>query len=125
MKKIRKKVLIAEDEKPMARAMELKLQHEGFGTHVVFDGEGALEALMHGGYDVAILDLMMPKKDGFEVLQTLKQMQIKTPIIVASNLSQQEDIRRAKDLGAKDYFIKSDTPIATIIQYVKHALTAA
>lgn len=60
----------------------------------------------------------MPKVDGFMVLQTLKAEGNKTPVIVLTNLSQENDVKRAKEFGAKDFFIKSNTPIAAIVQRV-------
>ena len=66
-----------------------------------------------------ILDLVMPKKDGFYVLTELRKLAIPTPVIVTSNLGQEEDKKRAKDLGALDYLIKSDTTLAAIIERIK------
>src|SRR3989338_8934758 len=111
-----RKILIAEDEKPMANALSLKLQSAGFETDVVNDGEAAIGALKDSTYDLLILDLVMPKRDGFAVLEELKKMNTTMPVIVASNLGQEEDKTRAMALGAKDYFIKSDTTLATIIE---------
>ena len=117
-----KKILIAEDEKPMARALQLKLQHEGFVVEIVYDGESAIKRIDDGGIDLVILDLMMPKADGFSVLSHMKKKEDKTPVIVASNLSQIEDFKRAKDLGAKEYFVKSNTALTEIINKVKSLL---
>ncbi len=114
-----KKILIAEDEKPMANALNLKLQSVGFETYVVYDGEAALTALTQSKYDLLLLDLVMPKKDGFYVLAQLKKSDIATPVIVMSNLGQEEDKKRAKDLGALDYLIKSDTTLAAIVERIK------
>ncbi len=63
-----------------------------------------------------LLDLIMPEMDGFTFLQNLKK---KTPVIVLSNLGQDEDRARAKELGAKDYMVKSNTPITEIVKVVK------
>ncbi len=116
------RILVAEDEKPIAHALELKLTSAGFNVTVVGDGEAALEAIATSNFDLIILDIMMPKKNGFEVLQALKDKQNKTPVTIASNLGQPEDLARAKALGAKDYFIKSDTSLAGIIEHVKSLL---
>ncbi len=113
------KILIAEDEKPMAKALVMKLKKEGFEAEAVHDGESAVEAIKTGKYDLALLDLVMPKLDGFGVLERIKKEKVKAKIIVASNLGQESDIKRAKDLGAVDYFIKSDTPLVKIIEKVK------
>ena len=114
-----KRILIAEDEKPMANALGLKLTSVGFEISLVYDGEAAVEAAKKSPFDLIILDLVMPVKDGFYVLEELKRLKIATKVIVSSNLSQEEDIKRAKELGASDYFIKSDTTLAEIVEKVK------
>jgi len=113
------KVLIIEDEKPMAKALELKLTSSGFEAIAVFDGKEGLENLKKGKFDFALLDLVLPEMDGFQVLESVKDLKIKTKIIVASNLSQIEDEQRARDLGAVDYLIKSDIPISEIVEKLK------
>lgn len=117
-----KKILIAEDEKPLAEALALKLGHEGFETIHAEDGEKAIELILVGGIDLVILDLVMPKVDGFGVLEEMKEKGIKIPVIVASNLSQKEDKTKAKSLGATDYFIKSDVPISELVNKVKNII---
>lgn len=117
-----KKILIVEDEKPIAKAMELKLNSSGFSAKAVGNGEEALSALEKEVFDLLIVDLVMPKLDGFGLLEALKEKGITTPIIVSSNLSQDEDFKKAKELGAVDYFIKSNTPISEIIEHVQNIL---
>lgn len=117
-----KKILIAEDEKPMANAVKLKLEKNGFEAVIANNGLEAINELKKGNFDLALLDLIMPVKDGFGVLEEVKKLGIKTPIIVASNLSQGGDIEKAKELGAVDYFVKSDTPISEVVEKVKHIL---
>jgi len=117
-----KKILIAEDEKPMARALEAKLKGEGYNAKAVFNGKEAIQEIEVGKYDLALLDLIMPEMDGFGVLGWAKKNQIKTPIIVATNLSQEQDEKKAKELGAIDYFVKSDTPLSVIVKKVKSVL---
>lgn len=121
---VKKKVLVAEDEKPMAHALELKLSHVGFEVQTALDGEEALTKLKEHTFDVVLLDLMMPKADGFTVLAEIKKMGLTMPIVVLSNLGQDEDVVKAKELGAVGYFIKSNTPIATIADYVKKLLNS-
>jgi DNA-binding response OmpR family regulator len=115
-------ILVAEDERPVAKALQLKLEHSGFTVSIVENGEDALKMLGEQKIDLLILDLMMPKLDGFGVLEAMKEKGIKTPVMVASNLSQTEDIERAKKLGAKDYYIKSDTPVASVVEHVEKML---
>ena len=120
--KTSKKILIIEDEKPLARALELKLSHAGFTSEVVFNGEDGIKLLNKKSFALILLDLIMPKMDGFTLLAMLKVKKIKTPVLVLSNLSQREDEKRAKEFGAKEFFIKSNTPIATIISRVTELL---
>lgn len=113
-----KKILIVEDEKPMAHAMERKLFHAGFAATVVNNGEEALAALEKEPFSLVLLDLMMPKMDGFATLEAIRGKGITTPVIILSNLSQQEDEKRARALGANDFLVKSNTPIAGIVDKV-------
>ena len=118
-----KRILIVDDEKPLARALELKLTHEGFDTKAVFNGIEAIKVLKSEKFALVLLDLVMPQQDGFKVLEEIKQLNLKTPVIVSSNLSQEEDLYRAKTLGAIDYFIKSDTTLADIVEKIKGYLS--
>ncbi len=116
------KILIAEDEKPMARALVLKLTKEGFDAQSAGDGEEALQILEKGGIDLMLLDLVMPKLDGFGVLKAVKERKIKVKIIVSSNLSQTEDFNKAKELGALDFMVKSNVSLSEIVEKVKKYL---
>lgn len=114
-----KRVLIVEDERPLAHALELKLQHEGYQTTWASNGQDCLKAIDEGEFDVVLLDLMMPVMDGFQVLTQLGQKANRPTVFVLSNLSQHEDEERVLALGAKKFFIKSDTPLSTIVEEVK------
>src|SRR5690348_10398053 len=101
-----KRILIAEDEKPLAHALELKLQHEGYETIAVNDGQSCLNLLTADDFDVLLLDLMMPVLDGFSVLEQLKDKAGPKPVIFAlSGLRQHEDEKRVLALGAHKYFV--------------------
>jgi DNA-binding response OmpR family regulator len=119
-----KQVLVAEDDKPVAKALMRKLEKAGIKAELVSNGEDALEAISKKSFDLILLDVMMPKKDGFSVLKEAKENGIKTPIVVTSNLGQKEDKEKAISLGAKDYFVKSDTPVSEIVEYIKTSLEA-
>ena len=119
---IAKKILIIEDEKTLARALELKLSLAGFAVTTVFNGEDGVALILNESFEAILLDLIMPKMDGFDVLIILKKNNIQTPVMVLSNLSQESDMKRTKELGAKDFFIKSNTPIATIVDRVMKLL---
>lgn len=114
----KKRILIVEDEKPMARALEIKMNNSGFEAKVAADGQMALDILATEKFDIILLDLVTPRKNGFEVLEELKTRGNATPVIISSNLSQAEDIERAKALGARDYFVKSNTPISKVVEHV-------
>ena len=119
----KKKILVVEDEKAIVRSLTLKLAFSGFEVAVAYDGEEALNLLEKEKFDLILLDLMMPKVDGFTVLQKMREKGDKTPVIVASNLSQEEDIARAKAYGAS-YYTKSTTPLSQIVEHIKEALAA-
>ena len=122
MPKSSKKVLVVEDEKPMAKALELKLKKAGIKVVVARDGEAAVENLKNEKFSLILLDLMMPKLNGFEVIEDLQASKNTTPVFVMSNLSQPGDQSKAKNLGAADFFVKSNTPIADIVERVKQKL---
>ena len=119
------RILVAEDEPAIAKALELKLTHAGYQVELAVDGEDALTKLAAGKYSMLLLDLIMPKKDGFAVLEALQTVKKKPPVIVLTNLGQEEDLERAKKLGATDYFVKADTPIAEVIDHVEEKLKHA
>ncbi len=121
-KKNRKKILVIEDEKPLAHALELKMQHEGYETVVCSTGETGMKEAITGKYDLILLDLILPGVDGFTILQEMKNKKIKTVVIILSNLGQDEDRAKAKEFGAKDYLVKSNVPLADIVKVVKSAI---
>lgn len=111
--------MLIEDDKALIRALELKLGHEGFEVISLANGEKVLSVLEKDKFFLILCDLMMPTVDGFQVLQMLKDHGVKIPVIVLTNLGQPEDEKRARELGAVDFFIKSDTPLSKIVQRVK------
>ncbi len=122
MSDISKKILIVEDEKPVSRALQIKLSKAGFEVKVASNGKEALEIIPKEKFDLILLDLVMPEVDGFRVLETIKNAGIQIPVIVTSNLGQEEDIERARELGAYGYIIKSNTPLSEITQEVQNIL---
>ena len=119
MEEKKMKILILEDERPLARALELKLVHEGFEVKVLSSGETAISTIENGDFSFVICDLVMPKVDGFEVLRLIKEKNIKIPVIILTNLSQAEDEKRVRALGATEFFVKSDMPLSQIVEYIK------
>jgi DNA-binding response OmpR family regulator len=120
-----KKILIIEDEKPLAHALELKLSHEGFVVTSTNSGAEALTFLEQGHYDLVLTDLIIPGVDGFKVLETIQEKKMKTPVIVMTNLNQAEDRKRASDLGAAEFFVKSNSPISLIVETVKKTIQSS
>ena len=119
---IKKKILVGEDEKAIAMALEHKLTHEGFDVVLAEDGEKVLEALEKNKFDLLLLDLIMPNLDGFAVLEEIKKRKINLPIIITSNLGQEEDENRVKNFGVLGYLIKSNVSILEIVLKVKKFL---
>ena len=114
-----KRIMIAEDEHALAHALELKLTHEGYGTKIVEDGARALESVEEFKPHLILLDLIMPKMDGFKFLEEIKNSKNAAPVIVLSNLGQDEDKKRAESFGVQGYFVKANTPIAEIVKKIK------
>lgn len=122
--KHKKSLLIVEDEKPIAKALQLKLSHSGFDVEIATNGEEALQSMEKSKFDLILLDLIMPKMNGFDFLEELKKRKNTIPVIVSSNLSQEEDMKRVKSLGAVDYYVKSNVTIAQVVEKVNRYLGA-
>ena len=100
------KILLAEDTSDLNRALTVILQHEGYSVDSVFDGEGALERLRRDAYDTVILDIMMPKADGYAVLRTLRSKGDMTPVLFLTARDSISDRVKGLDSGANDYLVK-------------------
>lgn len=116
-----KKILVIEDDKFLRKVYESKLPKEGFAVISAVDGEDGLNKARTEKIDLILLDLIMPKKTGFEVLEEVKKDKnlAKIPILVLSNLGQDEDRGRAMALGADDFLIKSNLSIKEVIEKIK------
>ena len=100
------RVLVVEDEKDMNITITKKLEAEGYNVDACFDGDAALEYMQLADYDGVILDVMLPGKNGFEVLQQARAMEIRTPVMFLSAKDDIKDIVRGLDSGADDYMVK-------------------
>lgn len=118
----KKKILVLEDEAALSKALCIKLQNEGFDPVPVDNGEAALREIDTRKFDLAILDLVTPRIDGFGVLKHLREKDTEVPVFVVSNLSQKEDIDRVLALGANKYFIKSNVSLTEILEEAKNIL---
>jgi len=112
-----KKILVAEDDKFLASAYRVKLTKAGFDVTITTDGDEALAAMRKDTPDCIVLDLVMPVKDGFSVLEELRKDEKTkhTPVIVASNLGQKEDTDKAMKLGATAFVVKSNLSLNELI----------
>lgn len=114
-----KTILIAEDEASVSQALEDKLGSAGFTVKAVPNGHEVLEVLKTDKYDLLLLDLIMPRLDGFNTLREIKNLGLDIKVVVLSNLSQVDDVEKVKRMGVLDYFIKSETPLSEIVNYIK------
>lgn len=115
-----KKIVVVEDEEILQKALSIELLGAGFEVMSAFDGIAGLSLIQKEIPDLVLLDLTMPKLNGFDVL---KELQTKTetksiPVIILSNLGQVEDKEKAMSLGATDYFIKSSTDLSLLTQKI-------
>ena len=119
-----KTVLLVEDDRFLRRAAEATLKQQGFTVVTAADGEEALRQVSATPPDIILLDLIMPKLQGFEVLKRLKADPATAPIpvIVLSNLGQENDVKQAMSLGAAAYFIKSNLSLQELVKQVRTTL---
>lgn len=115
-------LLVIEDEDALAGALKLKLESVGYTVTVASDGESGYELAATDKFDLILLDLILPIIDGFTVLAKLQEKKLKAPVIILSNLSQQEDIDKAMSLGAVEFLVKSDIQLSKVIEHIKKFL---
>jgi len=127
MSEIKPRILMVEDDHGLGQVYQTRLETEGFETQWVEDGERALGEALKFQPDVILLDIMMPKINGFDVLDILHNTPetSATKIIVLSALGQPDDIERAKSLGACEYLVKSQVAIADVVARIRHHLNNA
>jgi len=123
-KNIKKTVLIAEDDEILLRALYLLFHKEEYTIASASDGETALKMTERLKPDLVLLDILMPKMNGFDYLRSVKaNAALKDiPVIVLSNLGDRDDIEKAKTLGARDYFVKANTDLSTLAEQIKKIL---
>ena len=120
------KILLVEDDAFLSSLLRNRLQKENLEVGYVADGEEAINFLQTNNPDLILLDIILPKKSGFEVMEEIRnnpQIQSKEiPIIIISNLGQPEDITKGQDLGAVEYFVKAKTSIDDLVLKIKDFL---
>ena len=100
------RILVVEDEKKINDVIVKTLKKEKYGVDSCFDGEEALDYILSVEYDIILLDIMLPKKNGFQVMETMRKKGIKTPVLFLTARDQIEDRVKGLDLGADDYLVK-------------------
>ncbi len=120
----KKKILLAEDDNFISTAYKDGLTRAGFEVVTAVDGDITLEKLKGDKPDLLLLDIIMPGKNGFDVLEAMKKEPTltKIPVIILSNLGQDSDIKKGKELGVEDYLIKSDHSMKEVIEKVTSVL---
>ncbi len=118
-------MLVAEDDPNFGSIFSLKLPKEGYETVVVQDGEQALASMRQRKPDILLLDLVMPIKNGFEVLEEMRSdLNLRDiPVLILSNLSQKEDIHKTEKFGILGYLVKTDVSIDEMLEKLKTCLS--
>ena len=118
------KILLVEDDQGLGNVYQVRLVAEGFDVRWEQNGEDALKSALDYRPDLILLDVMMPKLNGFDVLDILRNTPetAQTKIIILTALSQPSDIERAKQLGASDYLVKSQAVITDVMDRIRYHL---
>ena len=127
MTTIGKRVLIVEDDRFLRRACQARLEQQGYTILTAQDGEEALRIARTEVPDLILLDLLMPKLNGLEVLRVLRAEEgtRAVPVLVLSNSSRQEDVQTIRDLGISGYFVKANLSLQDLSTQVKTLLDAS
>ncbi|MBI5046075.1 MAG: response regulator [Candidatus Niyogibacteria bacterium] len=120
----KKKIFLVEDDQFIVRAYKDSLERASFEVEVALDGVEAMEKLQNITPNLILLDIIMPLKNGFEVLSELKSDdRLKNvPVIILSNLGQDSDIKKGKELGAVDYMVKANYSMQEVIDKIRQYL---
>ncbi len=116
------KIVLVEDDEILSKVLCAELTDAGFEVSQAFDGEAGLEMTRSKHPDLVLLDLVLPKKHGFEVLEELKKSPEteSIPVIILTLLGEDEDIKKGLRLGANDYLVKSSHAVGEIIEKIKN-----
>ena len=120
-----KKILVIEDEQILLRALNVELLSQGFEVLSAKDGETGLRLINEEKPGLVLLDLILPKMHGFEVLKAIKSNEDtkEIPVIILSNLGQDSDIKKGLELGAVGYFVKASTDLSELSKKINKILT--
>ena len=116
-----KKILLVEDEPMLSNLLQQRLLKEGYDVPLAKDGAEAVKFLRQAKPDLMLLDIILPKMSGFEVMEAMKSdpTVFPAPVVIISNLGQESDIERGRELGAVGYFIKAQLSIEDLVSKIK------
>lgn len=115
-------ILIAEDDPVLRNLYVKKFSVAGYAIRTAEDGEQALQAITERNPDIAILDIHMPKMDGFQVLEHFPKQNRMFPVIMLTNFADEKSKERGRELGADNYFVKKDMTIRSLLEMVEQEL---
>lgn len=120
----KKNILIIEDDRFLSSLLRARFEKDGFGIFQAFDGDEAIKLLKQNKPNLVLLDLIMPRVSGFEVLEaiSLNPEMKKVPVVILSNLAQESDVQKAKQLGAAEYFVKIRVSINALVKKIEDML---
>jgi CheY-like chemotaxis protein len=119
-----KKIIIIEDEEILRNLLKKKLENQGYQIEVAEDGEQGIRKIREGSFDLILLDIIMPKMGGFDMLEEMQKDESipEIPVIVVSNSGQPVEIDRAQKLGAKDWIVKTEFDPQEVINKVQEQI---
>ncbi len=120
-------ILLIEDDALISQAYKIGLENVGMQVDIAVDGNEGLKAMQEGTYDLILLDIILPKMDGFQLLEQVQNVlsKKKIPVIILSNLGQDTDIERGKSLGAVDFLVKANNSMDAVLEKVRSHLSHA
>ena len=120
---LKKTLLVLEDEQMLSNALKNFLDKYEFTVYVAGNGDEAAELIKLHTFDLALLDLLVPGEDGFHVLEKLKNRQPRTPVYILSNLEENENRKKALEMGADRYFVKSETLLSEVAEAIHESFS--
>ncbi len=120
----KEKILLIEDDSFLLSMYSTKFEMEGFEVMIAKDGEEGLDAILNQKPDLVLLDILLPKMNGFDLLEKLKEKNLinKIPILLLTNLSHRDEIKKALDMGVKDCLVKAHFMPSEVVERVRNVL---
>ncbi|HBB36709.1 MAG: Response regulator DrrA [Candidatus Moranbacteria bacterium GW2011_GWC1_45_18] len=120
----KKKILVIEDDRSLQNALVEIITQEGFASESALDGEEGLAKIRTFAPDLILLDIILPKKDGFEVLAEIKKDEAmkNIPVLILTNLEEVDNVQKALDLGATNYMVKSDFSLKDVVEKIRASM---